>query len=73
MQTKKGQSIEDASMQMIEDEIGSHQYNEKELISIQVKIKRITASDFNKLIIFLELFLVPLSLVPLCLFYFLFF
>ena len=30
MQTKKGQSIEDASMQMIEDEIGSHQYNEKE-------------------------------------------
>jgi len=30
MQTKKGQSIEDASMQMIEDEIGAHQYNEKE-------------------------------------------
>ena len=30
MQTEKGQSIEDASMQMIEDEIGSHQYNEKE-------------------------------------------
>jgi len=30
MQTKKGQSIEDASMQMIEDEIGSHQYNKKE-------------------------------------------
>ncbi|AFS79955.1 precorrin-8X methylmutase CbiC/CobH [Candidatus Nitrosopumilus koreensis AR1] len=30
MQTKKGQSIEDASMQMIEDEIGSHPYNEKE-------------------------------------------
>ena len=30
MQTKKGQSIEDASMQMIEDEIGSHTYNEKE-------------------------------------------
>jgi len=30
MQTKKGQSIEDASMQMIEDEIGTHQYNEKE-------------------------------------------
>ena len=30
MQTKKGQLIEDASMQMIEDEIGSHQYNEKE-------------------------------------------
>ena len=30
MQTKRGQSIEDASMQMIEDEIGAHQYNEKE-------------------------------------------
>jgi len=30
MQTKKGQSIEDASMQMIENEIGTHQYNEKE-------------------------------------------
>ncbi|MDH3313499.1 MAG: precorrin-8X methylmutase [Nitrosopumilus sp.] len=30
MQTRKGQSIEDTSMQMIEDEIGSHQYNEKE-------------------------------------------
>jgi len=30
MQTKKGQSIEDASMQMIEDEIGAHQYNKKE-------------------------------------------
>ena len=30
MQTRKGQSIEDASMQMIEDEIGSHHYNEKE-------------------------------------------
>ena len=30
MQTKKGQSIEDASMQMIEKEIGNHQYNEKE-------------------------------------------
>ena len=30
MQTKKGQSIEDASMQMIEDEIGTHQYNKKE-------------------------------------------
>ncbi|AJM91362.1 MULTISPECIES: precorrin-8X methylmutase [Nitrosopumilus] len=30
MQTKKGQSIEDASMQMIENEIGFHSYNEKE-------------------------------------------
>ena len=30
MQTEKGQSIEDASMEMIENEIGSHSYNEKE-------------------------------------------
>jgi len=30
MQTEKGQSIEDASMVMIENEIGSHNYNEKE-------------------------------------------
>ena len=30
MQTEKGQSIEDASMEMIENEIGSHNYDEKE-------------------------------------------
>lgn len=30
MQTKKGQSIEDASMQMIEDEIGTHNFSKKE-------------------------------------------
>ena len=30
MQTRKGQSIEDASMQMIEDEIGPHDFGEKE-------------------------------------------
>jgi precorrin-8X/cobalt-precorrin-8 methylmutase len=30
MQTEKGQSIEDASMEMIENEIGSHNYNKKE-------------------------------------------
>ena len=30
MQTEKGQSIEDASMEMIESEIGNHDYNEKE-------------------------------------------
>ena len=28
MQTRKGQSIEDASMRMIDDEVGAHQYNE---------------------------------------------
>lgn len=30
MQTKVGQSIEDASMQVIEQEVGQHDYNEKE-------------------------------------------
>ena len=30
MQTRKGQSIEDESMQIIENEIGSHPYNEQE-------------------------------------------
>lgn len=30
MQTRKGQSIEDASMQVIEDEVGRHNYNDKE-------------------------------------------
>ncbi len=30
MQTRKGQSIEDQSMQIIDSEIGSHNYNEKE-------------------------------------------
>ena len=30
MQTEKGQSIEDASMELIEREIGSHNYNKKE-------------------------------------------
>ncbi len=29
MQTRKGQSIEDASMEMIENEVGKHDYNEK--------------------------------------------
>ena len=30
MQTRKGQSIEDESMRIIEDEIGTHPYNEQE-------------------------------------------
>ncbi|MFQ5441036.1 MAG: precorrin-8X methylmutase [Nitrosopumilaceae archaeon] len=30
MQTEKGQSIEDASMEMIENEIGNHDYNKRE-------------------------------------------
>ena len=53
MQTKKGQSIEDASMQMIEDEIGSHQYNEKEWPIVRRIIHSTADFDFadkNKLI-----------------------
>ena len=53
MQTKKGQSIEDASMQMIEDEIGTHEFNQKEW-SIVRRIIHSTAdfdfADKNKLI-----------------------
>ena len=30
MQTRKGQSIEDESMKIIENEIGPHSYNEQE-------------------------------------------
>jgi precorrin-8X/cobalt-precorrin-8 methylmutase len=53
MQTKKGQSIEDASMQMIEDEIGSHQYNEKEWPIVRRIIHSTADFDFadkNKVI-----------------------
>jgi len=53
MQTKKGQSIEDASMQMIEDEIGSHQFNEKEWPIVRRIIHSTADFDFadkNKII-----------------------
>jgi precorrin-8X/cobalt-precorrin-8 methylmutase len=53
MQTKKGQSIEDASMQMIEDEIGNHQYNEKEWPIVRRIIHSTADFDFadkNKII-----------------------
>ncbi len=53
MQTKKGQSIEDASMQMIEDEIGTHQYNEKEWPVVRRVIHSTADFDFagkNKII-----------------------
>ena len=53
MQTKKGQSIEDASMQMIEDEIGVHQYNEKEWPIVRRVIHSTADFDFadkNKII-----------------------
>ena len=53
MQTKKGQSIEDASMKMIEDEIGSHTFNEKEWPIVRRIIHSTADFDFadkNKLI-----------------------
>lgn len=53
MQTKKGQSIEDASMQMIENEIGNHQYNEKEWPIVRRIIHSTADFDFadkNRLI-----------------------
>ncbi len=53
MQTKKGQSIEDASMQMIEDEIGLHEFDEKEWPIVKRIIHSTADFDFankNKLI-----------------------
>ena len=53
MQTRKGQSIEDASMQMIEDEVGLHQYNEKEWPIVRRIIHSTADFDFagkNKII-----------------------
>ena len=53
MQTKKGQSIEDASMQMIEEEISSHTYNEKEWPIVRRIIHSTADFDFadkNKII-----------------------
>ena len=53
MQTRKGQSIEDASMKMIDDEIGTHQYNEKEWSIVRRIIHSTADFDFareNKII-----------------------
>lgn len=48
MQTRKGQSIEDASMQIIEKEIGSHNYNEKEWPIVRRVIHSTADFDFAK-------------------------
>lgn len=48
MQTRKGQSIEDASMQMIEDEIGNHSYNEKEWPIVRRVIHSTADFDFAR-------------------------
>lgn len=54
MLTEKGQSIEDASMQVIENEIGSHPYNEKEWAIVKRVIHSTADFDFarNNSIIF---------------------
>ena len=53
MQTRKGQSIEDASMQMIEEEVGEHNYSNKEWLIVRRIIHSTADFDFvgkNKLI-----------------------
>ena len=46
MQSRKGQSIEDASMQVIEREIGSHSYNKKEWPIVRRVIHSTADFDF---------------------------
>jgi len=53
MQTEKGQSIEDASMEMIENEVGNHNYNDKEWPIVRRIIHSTADFDFagkNKII-----------------------
>ena len=53
MQTRKGQSIEDESMRIIENEIGSHSYNEQEWPIVRRVIHSTADFDFardNKII-----------------------
>jgi precorrin-8X/cobalt-precorrin-8 methylmutase len=48
METRKGQSIEDASMQMIDREIGIHQYNKKEWLIVRRIIHSTADFDFAR-------------------------
>ncbi|HSB56585.1 MAG TPA: precorrin-8X methylmutase [Nitrosopumilaceae archaeon] len=48
MITKKGQSIEDKSMEIIENEIGSHSYNEKEWPIVRRVIHATADFDFAR-------------------------
>ena len=48
MQTEKGQSIEDQSMEIIESEIGKHDYNEKEWPIVRRIIHATADFDFAK-------------------------
>lgn len=53
MQTEKGQSIEDESMKIIDDEIGSHHYNKHEWLIVRRVIHATADFDFardNKII-----------------------
>ena len=53
MQTRRGQSIEDASMKMIEEEVGPHQFNGKEWLVVRRIIHSTADFDFadkNRLI-----------------------
>ena len=49
MQTRKGQSIEDASMKVIEDEIGEHGYNDTEWPIVRRVIHSTADFDFARL------------------------
>jgi precorrin-8X/cobalt-precorrin-8 methylmutase len=48
MQTRKGQSIEDSSMQIIEDEIGHHNYDKKEWPIVRRVIHSTADFDFAR-------------------------
>jgi len=48
MQTEKGQSIEDQSMQIIDNEIGSHPYNKLEWLIVRRVIHATADFDFAK-------------------------
>ena len=48
MQTEKGQSIEDQSMQIIDSEIGTHHYNEQEWPIVRRIIHATADFDFAK-------------------------
>ena len=48
MQTRKGQSIEDASMQVIENEIGSHPYDKMEWLIVRRVIHSTADFDFAR-------------------------
>ncbi len=48
MQTRKGQSIEDESMMIIDNEIGAHEYNEQEWPIVRRVIHSTADFDFAR-------------------------